>query len=216
MDTEPPPYPASSPMKPLAIGLGALLALSVVGNIALLLRGPRVEERRVVVPAVPPMCPPAPTCPECPAVAVVSDGGACPACPECPAAVVADHGGVRPGVPRPPRPPPIDRDAEAEGEAHVAHAAAVAERDPVQVAAQRRLADGSDRIVASRSPAAALRFIQRNLPSFASMDCAFRDPAAAEHVRMRLRDMNALVPAENQLSEADLTRYERDLRCPRE
>ncbi len=215
MDTEPPLYPPGpSPMKPLAVGLGALLALSVAGNVALLLRGPRVEERRVVVPAVPPMCPPAPTCPECPAVAVISDGGACPECPACAPTNVADHTG--PGVPRPPRPPPIDRDAEAEGEAHVAHAAAVAERDPVQVAAQRRLAEGSDRIVASRSPAAAQRFIQRNLPSFASMDCAFRDPAAAEHVRMRLRDMNALLPAESQLSEADLTRYERDLRCPRE
>ena len=40
--------------------------------------------------------------------------------------------------------------------------------------------------------AAAERFMQRNLPGIASMDCAFRDPALAEHVRMRLRELNQI------------------------
>jgi hypothetical protein len=86
----------------------------------------------------------------------------------------------------------------------------------VQVAAQRRVADGVDRIVASRSPAAAERFMQRNLPSLASMECAFRDPASAEHVRLRLRELNAIARPNARLSDADLARYERELRCPRE
>ena len=104
----------------------------------------------------------------------------------------------------------------AQGEGEIQNAAATAERDPVQVAAQRSVANGADRIVSSRSPAAAERFIRRTLPSFASMECAFRDPAAAEHVRMRLRELNALARPEARLTEADLTRYERELRCPRE
>jgi len=48
------------------------------------------------------------------------------------------------------------------------------------------------------------------------MDCAFRDPASAEHVRMRLRELNALARPEARLSDADLARFERELRCPRE
>ncbi len=35
-------------------------------------------------------------------------------------------------------------------------------------------------------------------------------------VRMRLRELNQTARAANRLSEADLARYERDLRCPRE
>lgn len=214
MHSDPPRVPMVSVVKPLVAGLAALLVISVAGNVFLLVRTPRVEERRVVVPALPPMCPPAPTCPECTAGVGVGDGGVCPPCPQC--AVLAEASPTTEPVQHRPRRPSVDRDAEAEAEGHMAHAAEVGERDPVQVAAQRRLADGADRIVDSRSPAAALRFIQRNLPSLASMDCAFRDPAAAEHVRMRLRDINALVRPPNQLTEAQLTRYERDLRCPRE
>ncbi|MBX7194350.1 MAG: hypothetical protein K1X94_20005, partial [Sandaracinaceae bacterium] len=126
---------------------------------------------------------------------------------------VASAGGGGGGGPRPPR---VDEAAAAEGEAHLTHAETEGERDPVQVAAQRRVADGVDRIVDSHSAAAARRFFQRNLPSFASMDCAFRDPAAAEHVRMQLRPMNELLPAAERLNEEQLHRYERDLRCPRE
>jgi hypothetical protein len=33
---------------------------------------------------------------------------------------------------------------------------------------------------------------------------------------MQLRPMNALLPVAERMSEADLTRYERELRCPRE
>ncbi len=192
--------------------VSGLLGLSLLGNLALSMRGPRIVERRVEVPA--PAPPPAVATPtECPPAPV------CPTCAPCPEPVIAERptgGGGGAATPRPPRPPPIDQDAAAEGEAHVAHAETVAERDPVQVAAQRRVADGVDRLVASHSPQSAERFIQRTLPSFASMDCAFRDPAAAEHVRMRLRELNALARPAARLSEADLTRYERDLRCPRE
>ena len=192
--------------------LGVLLGLSLLGNLGLLLRGPTVVERRVTVqaPAAPP---PVPAPAECPPPA---ECAACPVCPDAGAPTIAERTtGGTPAV-RPPREPAVDQDAAAEGEAHVAHAETVAERDPVQVAAQRRIGDGVDRIVASRSPASAERFITRTLPSVASMDCAFRDPAMAEHVRMRLRDLNAIARPAVRLSEADLTRYERDLRCPRE
>ncbi len=206
---------------PRSSGGGALLAvtgalvLSLLGNVGLLLRGPRVVERRVEVAAPAPtaLVPPPQECPPAPPPE-------CPACPVCDAGVTVaaatppSHTGG--GTPRPPRPLPVDQDAAAEGEGHLNHAETVGERDPVQVAAQRRVADGVDRIVASRSPQSAERFITRNLPAIASMDCAFRDPAAAEHVRMRLREMNALVRPEVRLDEARLTRYERDLRCPRE
>ncbi len=214
MDFDPPLQPPrrEPPWKPI---LGGLLAVSLVANGALLLRGPRQIERQVttVAQAPPPACPPppmpeaAPTCPECPVC-------------ETPAAPVAPAPAPAPGPghtgPRPPRPPPVDEAAAAEGEGHLAHAATVGERDPVQVAAQRRVADGVDRIVASRSPAAAERFLRRNLPGLASMDCAFRDPASAEHVRMRLRELNELARPEARLSDADLARFERELRCPRE
>lgn len=103
-----------------------------------------------------------------------------------------------------------------QGEGHIATAAEHGERDPIHRGAQRNVLTGVDQIVASRSPAAAERFLQRNLPSIASMDCAFRDPAMAEHVRMQLRPMNALARPANRLTEADLVRYERELRCPRE
>ena len=103
-----------------------------------------------------------------------------------------------------------------QGEGHIATAAEHGERDPIHRVAQRNVVTGVDQIVTSRSPAAAERFLQRNLPSIASMDCAFRDPAAAEHVRMRLREMNDILPEAERLSEAQLTRFERDLRCPRE
>lgn len=211
MDPEEPFTPSIPPRgRAPVLLLGVLLGLSLLGNVALLLRGPTVVERRVTVQApAPPPAVPAPT--ECPPQAP------CPTCPACPEpAVVAERPATGGGTPRPPRPPAVDQDAAAEGEAHVAHAETVAERDPVQVAAQRRVADGVDRIVASHSPQAAERFIQRNLPSLASMDCAFRDPASAEHVRMRLRELNAQARPAARLSEADLTRYERDLRCPRE
>lgn len=207
------PFPPVTPKSNTAlIVVGALLGLSALGNVALLVRGPTVVERRITTPA--PAPPPAVATPtECP------PAPQCPTCAPCPEPVVAEHptgGGGGTATPRPPRPPPIDQDAATEGEAHVAHAETVAERDPVQVAAQRRLADGIDRLVASHSPASAERFITRTLPSFASMDCAFRDPAAAEHVRMQLRSLNAIARPAVRLSEADLTRYERDLRCPRE
>lgn len=205
-------YPAAPAKLPgwLPGALGGLLALSLLFNGVLVARGPRVVERTrtVTVAAPPPMQQECPAAPACPAQTP------CPVCPEVPepAAAVA----ARPSTPRPPRPPPVDEAAAAEGEGHINSAAAAADRDPVQVAAQRRVATGVDRIVASRSPAAVQRFFQRTLPSFASMECAFRDPASAEHVRMQLRPMNELLPAAQRMSEADLTRYERELRCPRE
>ena len=103
-----------------------------------------------------------------------------------------------------------------QGEGQIATAVEHAERDPIHRVAQRNVVAGVDQIVTSHSPAAAERFLQRNLPSIASMDCAFRDPAMAEHVRMQLRPMNALARPANRLSETDLVRYERELRCPRE
>jgi hypothetical protein len=205
------PPPGSPPEGPsaggrgLALGLAAALMLSLAGNAALLVRGP--AEAPAVPAALPPVCPPAEVCP--PPVACPT----CEVCEVCPEPAPEDE--VFAGSGRP-RPPPVDEAAAAEGEAHLTHAETVGERDPVEVAAQRRVADGVDRILSSRSAAAARRFFSRNLPSFASMDCAFRDPAAAEHVRMQLRPMNELLPEDERLSEADLARFERDLRCPRE
>jgi hypothetical protein len=182
-----------------------LLAVSAVANVAQFTREPRVIERHIaVVPPAPPVvmvdaaCPPPTVCPEC---------------PQCPEIAVPTHPtgtgtGTAPGR--------VDRVAAAQGEAHLTAAEGTGERDPVQVAAQRQVADGVDRIVASHSPASAERFLTRNLPALASMDCAFRDPASAEHVRMRLRDINAQARPAARLSDADLTRFERELRCPRE
>jgi len=208
IDSVPPPPPSAPRWLPAA--LGGLLALSLLVNGVLLARGPRVEERTrtVTVATPPPMpqeCPPAPACPAGPECAP------CPVCPDAGVRVASAGTGARP-----PRPPPVDEVMAAQGEGEIHNAAATAERDPVQVAAQRSVANGADRIVSSRSPAAAERFIRRTLPSFASMECAFRDPASAEHVRMQLRPMNALLPPATRLSEADLARYERELRCPRE
>lgn len=198
----------SSLPKWLPGALGGLLAISLLFNGVLLARGPRTVERTrtVTVAAPPPMqqeCPAAPSCPE---------QTPCPVCPGAAEPAVA----ARPGTARPPRPPPVNEALAAEGEGHINSAAAVADRDPVQVAAQRSVASGVDRIVASRSPASVRRFFARTLPSFASMECAFRDPASAEHVRMQLRPMNALLPRTEQLPETELMRYERELRCPRE
>ena len=189
----------------LPVALALLLVFSLAGNAALLVRGPRTVVREVrVEPAPLPPLPPPPAV-ECPPAVVCE---VCEVCPE-----PAPGGGGGGGGARPPR---VDEAAAAEGEAHVAQAEAAGERDPVQLAAQRRMVDGVDRIVTSHSAASAERFIQRNLPSLASMDCAFRDPAVAEHARMRLREMNALARPPIQLSEAQLVRFERDLRCPRE
>lgn len=205
-----PPDPPSSPKPAVPIvplALGTALAVSLIGNVALFLRGPETVE------APPPECPQCEVCPppvECPVCEV------CEVCEVCPEPVVAEGTGGGGGGGGGSRPPPVDEAAAAEGEAHLTHAETEGERDPVQVAAQRRVADGVDRIVASRSAASARRFFSRNLPSFASMDCAFRDPAAAEHVRMQLRPMNELLPAAERLTEDQLHRYERDLRCPRE
>lgn len=211
-ETMPPDPPSPSSGVPLApLALGTALAVSVIFNVALLVRGPTVVE----APA--PECP---ACAECEACVPATDCPPAEVCPECPACPepdwetggVAATGGGGGGA----RPPRVDEAAAAEGEAHLTHAETVAEREPTQLAAQRRVADGVDRIVASHSAASARRFFSRNLPSFASMDCAFRDPAAAEHVRMQLRPMNELLPAAERLSEDQLRRYERDLRCPRE
>jgi hypothetical protein len=174
-----------------------------------LARGPRVvEHTRTVTVATPP-----PMQPECPAAPACPEAAPCPGLPDAGAPVLAAR---TPGTARPPRPPPVDEAMAAQGEGDINRAAEAGERDPVQVAAQRTVANGVDRIVNSRSPAAVRRFFQRTLPSFASMECAFRDPASAEHVRMQLRPMNALLPVAERMSEADLTRYERELRCPRE
>lgn len=185
------------------IALGAALVLSVAANVVLFMR-PTEAPAPAQAAACPPAaeCPPTPECPTCEVCAV------CEICPD--AGVAAPTG---PGTPRPPR---VDEGAANEGEGHLQHAENTGERDPVQVAAQRRLADGIDRIVASHSPAAATRFITRNLPAFSSMNCAFRDPAAAEHVRMKLRELDALRPEASRLTEEQLVRFERDLRCPRE
>lgn len=215
MDTlrpDPPPGGGFKALLPLVLGTG--LVVSLIGNGALLMRGPTVVHE----PAPAPVCPPAPVveptaCPPAPA---------CPACEVCEVCEVCDDGrnattgtASHDTTPRP-RAPRVDEAAAAEGEAHLAHAESEGERDPVQVAAQRRVADGVDRIVQSHSAASARRFFQRNLPGIASMDCAFRDPASAEHVRMQLRPMNDLLPPNERLTDEQLRRYERDLRCPRE
>ena len=180
--------------------LAALLAMSLVGNVVLYRRPPRVIDHPAPQPvAVIP--PPAPACPECPASVVCAPPTPCP----------SSTGGT--GVPPRPR---EDVAMAQQGEGQVGNAAQTAERDPIHRQAQRTLVAGVDQIVASHSSGAAERFLQRNLPSIASMDCSFRDPAMAEHVRMQLRPMNALARPQVRLSEADLTRYERELRCPRE
>jgi len=211
MDVEtdrPPKIPTRGPQGWMA--LAALLGLSLIANGVLIFRGPQVVE----APAIPPpACPPPVVCE--PAV-ICEVCEICEFCPELPELVPggnSGNGGTGNATPRPPR---VDEAAAAEGEAHLNSAETAGEIDPVQLAAQRRVADGVDRITASHSPAAARRFIQRNLPAMASMDCAFRDPAAAEHVRMRLRELNDILPVAERLSEAQLTRFERDLRCPRE
>ncbi len=205
---EPPSEPAKAAMPIVPLALGTALVVSLIGNVALLVRGPTIVE------SPPPECP---TCEVCAPPVECEVCEVCEVCPECPTPDWENGGGVAAagggGGTRPPR---VDEAAAAEGEAHLTHAETEGERDPVQVAAQRRVADGVDRIVASHSAASARRFFSRNLPSFASMDCAFRDPAAAEHVRMQLRPMNELLPAAERLSEDQLHRFERDLRCPRE
>lgn len=209
MMSDPPP-PRGSALPPWLPGvLGGLLAVSLLVNGLQLARGPRVVERtRTVTVAAPP-----PMQPECPAPPACPEPAPCPGLPDAGAPVLAARTN---GPARPPRPPPVDEAMAAQGEGDINRAAEAGERDPVQVAAQRTVANGVDRIVNSRSPAAVRRFFQRTLPSFASMECAFRDPASAEHVRMQLRPMNALLPVAERMSEADLTRYERELRCPRE
>lgn len=202
---EPAPPPARGPRVVEGV-LAALLAMSLVGNVVLYRKPARVVERpSPPVAVVPPM---APTCPECPACAVCP-----PAPPPCPEVAAAPTGT---GTPRGPAPPREDPVLAQQGEGHIATAAEHGERDPVHRAAQRNVVTGLDNIVTSRSAPAAERFIQRTLPSVASMDCAFRDAAMAEHVRMQLRPLNALARPAVRLSEADLVRYERDLRCPRE
>jgi hypothetical protein len=211
MDVEterPPKVPTRGPQGWMA--LAGLLGLSLIANAALIFRGPTI----VQAPAIPP-----PACPPevvCPAPVICEVCPVCEVCPELPEFIAGENTGTGNGGTGGTRPPRVDETAAAEGEAHLTHAETVGEVDPVQLAAQRRVADGVDRITASHSPVAARRFIQRNLPAMASMDCAFRDPAAAEHVRMRLREMNDILPEAERLSEAQLTRYERDLRCPRE
>lgn len=207
----PPPPPGPSGHKRTRAALffvAAACVLSLIGNAALLMRGPKVVAGPVV--QLPPV--PAPICPECPVAPVCAVCEVCPPPPTdvlqpAPAGTATAHGT---------RPPRVDETAAAEGEAHLANAEAQGEIDPVKLAAQRKLADGVDRIVTSRSPRSAAKFITRNLPALASMDCHFRDPASAEHVRMRLRELNALLPEADRLPEAQLVRYERDLRCPRE
>lgn len=198
---------APNPRTPWVVASAAVaaLAISLAFNVGLWRRLEDARNRPALT------CPPAPACPECPAPPPPPE---CPACPEC-APPPAPTGTASNAPPRP-RPPREDADAAAEGEAHVAAATAHGEHDPVNLAAQRRVVTAVDRIVESHSPAAAERFIQRNLPGIASMDCAFRDPALAEHVRMRLRELNQTARPANRLSDADLARYERDLRCPRD
>lgn len=209
---DPPPPPPHRPAGPAMITwvLAGLLAASTVGNIALLRRGAHVEppqSTRVVPATTPcPVCPPAPECPSCeplppppPPCPCLGDGGAPP----------PRHTGPGPG-------PRVDEAMAQEGEGHIATATNTGERDPAHLGAQRSVITGVDRIADSHSSAAAERFLSRNLPAIASMDCAFRDPALAEHVRMRLREMNRLARPQFRLTEEQLTRYERDLRCPRE
>jgi hypothetical protein len=188
--------------------LAALLAMSLVGNVVLYRRPARGVERPAPAPVavIPPPAAPAPAPAECPPPTLCP-----PAPPPCPTGT-----GTANGAGHGPPPPREDLAMAQQGEGQIAGAAETAERDPIHRVAQRNVVGGVDQIVTSRSPAAAERFLQRNLPSIASMDCAFRDPAMAEHVRMQLRPMNALARPANRLSEADLVRYERELRCPRE
>jgi hypothetical protein len=201
------------PRRPWIFGVAAtalLLIASLVTNVTLLQRARDAEARaaRAATPPPPPPTPVPPPCPECP---VCADAGVDMAlCPVCPEPTTRTAGA---GQPPPPR---IDHDAAAQGEQHIANAADAGERDPANLRAQRTMVDGVDRIVASRSPAAAERFLQRNLPSIASMDCAFRDPAMAEHVRMALPQLNQIARPQNRLTPEQVARYERDLRCPRE
>lgn len=186
--------------------LAALLAMSLVANVVLYRQPPRIIDRPAPAPvAVIP--PPAPPLPECPPPVVCA-----PLPPPCPTGTGTGTAGGGRG----PVVPPEDLAMAQQGEGQIAAAADHGERDPIHRTAQRTMVTGVDQIVTSRSPAAAERFLQRNLPSIASMDCAFRDPAMAEHVRMQLRPMNALARPANRLSETDLVRYERELRCPRE
>lgn len=184
--------------------LAALLAMSLVANGLQYSRPPHV----VAPPspsAVAVVLPPAPPAPECPPAVE------CPALPPpCPTVATGTGTGHGPPTPR------EDVALAQQGEGQIATAVDHGERDPIHRVAQRNVVTGVDQIVTSHSPAAAERFLQRNLPSIASMDCAFRDPAMAEHVRMQLRPMNALARPANRLSETDLLRYERELRCPRE
>ncbi len=208
MDTEPVVRRTRGPRIVEGV-LAALLAMSLVANVVLYSRPPHIVERPAPAPVavIPPPAPPAPACPpavECP-----------PPPPPCPTVAATTPGnghgpGPGPVVPR------EDLAMAQQGEGQIATAAEHAERDPIHRAAQRNVVAGVDQIVTSHSPAAAERFLQRNLPSIASMDCSFRDPAMAEHVRMQLRPMNAIARPANRLSEADLVRYERELRCPRE
>ena len=154
-DTLPPPR---TPLSPSVWVTSGLLVVSVVLNVALMLREPRTIERHIAV--VPPPVPgnvPDASCPPPPE---------CPTCPQCPEIVVPTH--AAPGGP--PGHLPVDRTAAAQAEGHLNAAETTGERDPVQVAAQRHVADGVDRIVASHSPASAERFLTRNLPALASMD----------------------------------------------
>ncbi|MBL8603894.1 MAG: hypothetical protein JNK72_18350 [Myxococcales bacterium] len=194
--------------------LGFALLVSTVTNVVLWRRANELAARPTatqVVAATTP-CPMCPACPEAPAV-VCADAG--PPQAPCPVAAPAVAGHGSSGV-RGPATPPVDEAAAQEGEGHIARATEHGERDPVHREAQRAMVDGVDRVVSSRSPAAAERFLQRNLPAVANMDCAFRDPAMAEHVRMQLRPMNALARPQARLTEEQLLRYERDLRCPRQ
>lgn len=151
MMSDPPP-PRGSALPPWLPGvLGGLLAVSLLVNGLQLARGPRVVERtRTVTVAAPP-----PMQPECPAPPACPEAAPCPGLPDAGAPVLAAR---TPGTARPPRPPPVDEAMAAQGEGDINRAAETAERDPVQVAAQRTVANGVDRIVNSRSPAAVRRF----------------------------------------------------------
>lgn len=204
-----PLYRGQAPWLVVAICAGALCA-SLAANGWLWQRARRAEERNhaqttVIAQHEAPRAP-------CPVCEVCGDAGPCPVCP-APVAEVHRDGGTGSSTPRPPR---VDEALAAAGENHIAGAADAGERDPVHRAAQRNVMTAVDNIAQSHSGPAAERFLQRNLPAIASMDCAFRDPALAEHVRMRLRELNTLARPQARLTEEQLVRYERDLRCPRE
>lgn len=208
-DPQPPPHRAQGPAM-ITWVLAGLLAASTLGNIVLLRRGAHTEPPAAtrVIPATTP-------CPVCPSCAVCA---VCEPAPEPAPCPCAGDGGVtvRRTSTGPGPTPRVDEVMAQEGEGHIAGAADAGEREPAHLGAQRSVITGVDRIADSHSGAAAERFITRNLPAIASMDCAFRDPALAEHVRMRLREMNRLVRPQLRLTEEQLIRYERDLRCPRE